>query len=84
MGVRENARRYGIELPPGFDERLERGAARSPRTARRPDGTIPALSDADTGDYRRLLGDAQRERNVSFPDGGYHVQRSGWDPGRAS
>ena len=38
--------------------------ARSPRTARRPDGTIPALSDADTGDYarcwrwpRELLGD---------------------------
>ena len=79
VGARENTRRYGIEFPPGFDERLERARAFLAHCTR-PDGTIPALSDADTGDYRRLLGDAQRERNVSFPDGGYHVQRSGWDP----
>ena len=71
----------------------------------RPDGTIPALSDADT---RRLRAAAAsrppscsatrscatsaraaapaarpRRRHVSFPDGGYFVQRSGWDPERA-
>ena len=78
VGARENARRYGVELPPGFDERVARAQAFLAHCTR-PDGTIPALSDADTGDYTALLGDRPHERNVSFPDGGYHVQRSGWD-----
>jgi hypothetical protein len=54
VGARENARRYGIELPAGFDERLARACAFAAHCTR-PDGTIPALSDADRGDYGRLL-----------------------------
>jgi len=82
-GLRENARRRGLTLPDGFDARLAR-AARFARHCSRPDGTIPALSDADTGDYTALLdlldvpGD---EPAASFPDGGYFVQRSDWSPG---
>ena len=88
VGARENARRHGIELPPGYDERLARACAFAAHCTR-PDGTIPALSDADTGDYGPLLRQAGEllgtggrpltERSPSFPDGGYHVQRSGWD-----
>ena len=54
VGVSENARRHGIELPPGFDARLARACTFAAHCTR-PDGTIPALSDADTGDYGRLL-----------------------------
>ncbi len=54
VGARENARRYGIEMPPGFDGRLARACAFLAHCTR-PDGTIPALSDADSGDYGRLL-----------------------------
>jgi hypothetical protein len=98
VGVRVNARRYGIPLPEDFDERLGR-ALDFAIHCHRPDGGIPALSDADGGSYIELLrlageelgradclyvgtrggrGGPPRERNVSFPDGGYHVQRSGW------
>jgi uncharacterized heparinase superfamily protein len=81
--ARENARLHGIALPDGFDDRLAR-ACRFLRHCTRPDGTIPALSDADTGDYRSLLeltADLLEDEppGASFPDGGYHVQRSGWD-----
>ena len=78
VGVLANAPR--APLPPGFAERVER-ARRFAAHCRRPDGTIPALSDADTGDYSALLTGDPDELDVSFPDGGYHVQRSGWDPG---
>jgi hypothetical protein len=54
LAVRENARRHGIELPPGFDERLERPSEFALH-AHRPDGAIPALSDGDTAGYRELL-----------------------------
>jgi uncharacterized heparinase superfamily protein len=54
VGARENAHRYGVELPTGFDERLARACAFAAHCTR-PDGTIPALSDADRGDYGRLL-----------------------------
>ncbi|MEA2133283.1 MAG: hypothetical protein QOC68_1192 [Solirubrobacteraceae bacterium] len=54
VGARENARRHGVELPHGFDERLARACTFAAHCTR-PDGTIPALSDADTGDYGRLL-----------------------------
>ena len=82
LGLRENARRFGLAVPDGFDDRLAR-ACRFAAHCRRPDGTIPALSDADTGDYRSLLDLARDLRGPpelcpSFPDGGYFVQRSGW------
>ena len=78
-GLRENACRFGIALPDGFDERLRR-AAEFARHCCRPDGTIPALSDADTGDYTallELLGVDPAETGASFPDGGYFTQRAG-------
>jgi uncharacterized heparinase superfamily protein len=81
-GLRENARRHGVTLPDGFDERLARATAFAVH-CRRPDGTIPALSDADSGDYGALLdllgADADGDPCASFPDGGYFTQRSGWD-----
>ena len=85
VGARENCRRFGVALPAGFDERLTR-ACEFARDCRRPDGTIPALSDSDTGDYDELL-DARRaaagprrparRRSRHFADGGYFVQRAG-------
>jgi uncharacterized heparinase superfamily protein len=54
LGVRENARRFALELPDGFDERLER-ACEFAMHCHRPDGGIPALSDADAGSYLDLL-----------------------------
>ena len=99
LGVRENARRFGVQLPAGFDERLEL-ACEFAVHCRRPDGEIPALSDSDAGSYAELIdlaaslferpdflfaatrgahGTRPRRRNVSFPLGGYHVQRSGWE-----
>jgi Heparinase II/III-like protein/Heparinase II/III N-terminus len=101
VGVRENAARFGIALPARFDERLGR-ALDFALHCRRPDGLIPALSDADTGSYAELLELAARQlgrpdylyaatagvrgrppaaRNMSFPTGGYHFQRSGWGHG---
>jgi uncharacterized heparinase superfamily protein len=87
VGARENCRRYDIELPRGFDERLSR-ACDFGLHMQRPDGTIPALSDSDTGDYARLLELAARllarpelqcrpAEHASFADGGYFVQRAG-------
>ena len=101
VGARENARRYGIELPAGFDERLARALrVRSPtaraRTGRSPRCRTP--TPATTGrlllQAAELLGDEElrfvgsrgragrppARRHASFPDGGYLVQRSGWDP----
>jgi uncharacterized heparinase superfamily protein len=86
LGVRANARRFGIALPDGFEARLARASAFA-RHAHRPDGRIPALSDADTGSYPELLALADEllgpavEPNAGFPDGGYYVQRSGWHAG---
>ena len=54
VGARANARRYGVELPAGFDDRLARACAFAAHCTR-PDGAIPALSDADRGDYGPLL-----------------------------
>ncbi len=87
VGARENCRRYGVELPCGFDERLAL-ACDFALHMQRPDGTIPALSDSDTGDYRELLRLCARllaredlrvppAGSASFPDGGYFVQRAG-------
>ena len=101
--ARERAPLRGRAPAPGFDERLARACAFAAHCTR-PDGTIPALSDADTRRLRaaarpgrraarrrraalrrlaRARGPHAGGRHVSFPDGGYHVQRSGWDPERA-
>jgi hypothetical protein len=101
VGMRENARRFGVPVPDGFDSRLARACAFAAHCCR-PDGTIPALSDSDTGDYRPLLalaadlldddvlrhvasggqcGAPPADRCPSFPDGGYFIQRSGWEDG---
>jgi hypothetical protein len=104
VGARENARRFGLTFPPAYDEQLAL-ACDFGMHCHRPDGTIPALSDSDSGRYGDVLelaadllgredlryaatGGAEglppRRRQVSFPAGGYHVQRSGWgDRGRA-
>jgi uncharacterized heparinase superfamily protein len=54
LGARENAARLGLEFPDSYDERLER-ACEFLLHVQRPDGLIPALSDADTGNYSNLL-----------------------------
>ena len=54
LGFRENARRFGVAIPPGFDNRLER-ACEFAMHCHRPDGSIPALSDSDSGSYLDLL-----------------------------
>jgi hypothetical protein len=54
LGARENAIRFGFDFPAGYDERLE-AACEFLLHAQRPDGLIPALSDADTGNYSDLL-----------------------------
>jgi hypothetical protein len=104
LGARENARRFGLTLPDGYDDHLVR-ACEFAMHSHRPDGSLPALSDSDTGAYGDLLalaagllvredfryaatggaaGTPPQRRCVSFPHGGYHVQRSGWgDRGRA-
>jgi Heparinase II/III-like protein/Heparinase II/III N-terminus len=91
LGARENALRFGVDLPAGYDERLEK-ACEFLLHVQRPDGLIPALSDADTGSYSDLLELAASifnrtdflapaETCASFHDGGYFIQRSGWDDG---
>jgi hypothetical protein len=54
LGFRENARRFGLAVPAGFDDRLER-ACEFALHCHRPDGSIPALSDSDSGSYLDLL-----------------------------
>ena len=101
VGARQNAARYGLPVPPGYDARLA-AASRFAMHAHRPDGWIPALSDADSASHLDLLeraatvldrpdlryvasrgraGQAPTERLVGFPNGGYHLQRSGWGDG---
>jgi len=54
VGVCENARRFGLTLPDGYDARLAR-ACDFALHCHRPDGGIPALSDADGGSYLDVL-----------------------------
>lgn len=98
LGARENAQRFRVPLPEGFDEHLQR-AFDFALHCRRPDGVTPALSDSDTCDYSGLLalaaglferpdylyaatcgaqGKSPERSDVSFHDGGYFIQRSGW------
>ena len=84
VAARENAARYGLDLGRRYDERLAR-ACHFAGHVHRPDGRIPALSDSDSGSYGELLALAGRllgrhyeppaRGNVSFPDGGYYLQR---------
>jgi len=55
VAARENARRFGIPVPSSYDERLA-AAVEFAMYCQRPDGSIPALSDSDTGDYRECIG----------------------------
>lgn len=54
VAARENARRFGLPIPAVYDARLSR-AVEFAASLQRPDGTIPALSDSDSADYRDLL-----------------------------
>jgi hypothetical protein len=54
LGARENARRFGLRFSREFDARLEH-ACEFALHCTRPDGAIPALSDADSGRYEELL-----------------------------
>ena len=54
LGARENGRRFGLRFTAEFDERLARACDFSLHV-HRPDGTIPALSDSDSGSYLDLL-----------------------------
>jgi hypothetical protein len=54
LGARENARRFGLAFPDGYDEHLAR-ACEFAMHCHRPDGTIAALGDSDSGSYAELL-----------------------------
>jgi len=95
LGLRENARRFGLVLPAQYDTRLEQAcevvlhchpsqpAADVPE---RPDTALLACAAElfTRGDLLWAASRGQRgvppaQRNASFPLGGYHVQRSPWD-----
>jgi hypothetical protein len=59
LGARANASLFGLQMPPGYDERLEK-ACEFALHCHRPDGQIPALSDSDRGSYVDLLALASR------------------------
>ena len=54
LGARENARRFGLGFPEGYDEHLAR-ACEFAMHCHRPDGTIAAVGDSDSGSYAELL-----------------------------
>jgi hypothetical protein len=54
VGLLVNTRRFAIPLPAGFESRLTR-ACEFALHCHRPDGSIPALSDSDSGSYLDLL-----------------------------
>lgn len=65
----------GLAVPSDLRAIIAR-ASRFAHALHKPDGMIPALSDADTGDYRAMLGPAPAFAPVeSFADGGYTVMR---------
>jgi uncharacterized heparinase superfamily protein len=75
------AQMNGIEVPRQMVERL-RLARDFAYALTKPDGSIPAIGDADEGDYRsmldesdRLLGAISKPDCAFFPHGGYYVQR---------
>jgi hypothetical protein len=54
LGARENVRRFELDVPDDFDALLER-ACDFALHCQRPDGVIPALSDADSAAYPEVL-----------------------------
>lgn len=54
LGVKKNAEIFGLHLPKSFDDRVLK-ACEFAMHIHRPDGEIPALSDADTGSFPDLL-----------------------------
>jgi uncharacterized heparinase superfamily protein len=54
LGAWENARRFGLSFSSAYATRVER-AAEFLLYFQRPDGTIPSLSDSDTGNYTDVL-----------------------------
>ena len=59
LGSVDNARRAGLVPPPDLLAGVER-ACDFALHVQRPDGTTPAVSDGDQGDFRVLLADAAR------------------------
>ena len=59
LGVRENADLFGLTLPESFDVRVQR-ACEFAMHVHRPDGSLPMLSDSDSGSYLDLLHQAGR------------------------
>jgi hypothetical protein len=59
LAARENARRFGLSIPPAYDERLAL-ACEFAMHCIRPDGSIPALSDGDVADHSDTLALAGR------------------------
>jgi Heparinase II/III-like protein/Heparinase II/III N-terminus len=57
VGARRNAARYGLAVPAGYDTRLA-AACEFAMHVHRPDGNIPAVSDADSGSYLDVLDQA--------------------------
>lgn len=65
----------GIVVPQSLDEIIAR-ASRFATALHKPDGLIPALSDADVGDYRDMLGSRFNPDPLElFPDSGYAILR---------
>ena len=79
LGARENARRFGLRFPDGFDRHLER-ACEFALHCHRPDGQIPALSDADSGSYAR----AARARGRAARTARLPLRRDGRFRGKAT
>lgn len=59
IGAIDNGRASGLDVPLRLVERADL-AATFALHVQRPDGTTPALSDGDQGDFRALLADAAR------------------------
>jgi uncharacterized heparinase superfamily protein len=65
----------GISVPPRLRAIVAK-ASHFGRMLHKPDGMIPMLSDADTGNYRDLLGPGRKPELLEvFPDAGYAFLR---------
>ena len=87
VGARENCRRYDVELPRGFDERLSQrvrlraahAAPRrhDPRALRQRHRRLRGAARAGRAAARARRAAPPPGRPASFEDGGYFVQRAG-------
>ena len=82
VGPRENGRRYDVALPRRLRRRGSPRACDFALHCRRPDGPIPALSDADTGAYARAA--RARRRAARRAPGGLRTGAAQRDRRRAS